>query len=58
MLRTCSPARSCRVCILHQLATDNPSIDRLYAWLKNTLSLFGYVGFEAELYRFVERMKK
>jgi hypothetical protein len=32
--------------------------DSVYALLKNALSLFGYHGFEAELYRLVEGLKK
>jgi hypothetical protein len=48
----------CRLCLLHQHATEDPSVDRVYVCLKNILSLLGFVCFEAELYRLVEGLKK
>ena len=57
MLSKNASASQCRICTLHRLAMQNPNVDQLYAWMKNSLSSLGFVGFEAELYRFLEDLK-
>jgi hypothetical protein len=49
---------NCRLCLLRHQALKGLERERVYAFLKNELSLLGYVGFEAELYRFVEELAK
>jgi hypothetical protein len=46
------------MCVMRELAVRAQTVDHVYAWLKNMLSPLGYVGFEAELYRFVEGLKR
>ena len=58
MLEKLSPETNCRICVLRHQAVKSPEVDRVYVFLKNELSLLGYTGFEAELYRWIERLKK
>ena len=48
----------CRLCQMHSLALKRRRPDDIYVWLKNELNFFGWIGFEAELYRLIERFMK
>ena len=58
MLSICSPTQNCRVCIMRQLATENQSVDHVYACLKNMLSPLGYVGFEVVAVEICRKIEK